>query len=1710
MIQPNNPILCRMLDRLFAAMLNGPSMNCRPHASRQRLDLLQIARLNDVLPGEVLRAMIGKKGSIRLAARVPLPSRKAILDGDAGSGQAAAQEAAQEAWSQQQAVRSKLRVIAEDARTYEQDTGVRALQIGFPLLSLPPGMFGGQTGNAPSRRVLAPIAFIPLSMAVKTAGQHAVDLARREDEEAVVPNLALLAWLERESGRPLSELLNSAASAAVNDQLGADTWTDITALVRAVADVVEVAIPGMFAVDEMPQAIELAPTPKADDEACAAILPSAVLGLFPAANQGLLRDTHEMIECGVADGPIASFVRLGTSLDNRPAPDPAGVSAKVAGPLTDRAANARRDFARERLVTDADPCQARAVRMARDLQGLVIHGPPGTGKSQTITNIISDHLGRGQRVLFVCDKRTALDVVADRLQSLGLGELCAIVHDPQRDQRDLYRAVREQLDGLVDVQPRARAEAELAKVDADLQVLHADLSAYHAMLLKSGGEAGADGAAGGQAGSFHHLVGLWLAETGCPEAKLDDELLAQTPVAELRLHGARLKELLERAQACAYRSNPWRVAAGIELADFLAMPMEKLRALMNSIMQQAEVVDTARDPLAPAYAAGISLAQQAEARVKLAEQLNATLQRTAAADRARWAGRALNLVIAARRRITDAAEWIELLKTGRDDVSIKPATDATADDLAADRATLGKYLKRFEAHVTELARIKRDAGPDADEAMILRWLAAGGGAVSNALSRLRSAQALASRVAQSTIDLSCALKLEKLEIDDAKTAQWNAILDAYLEIADRPLRSLYFARKREAAGVLRQFGKGLGAASAREVRDLLDGLQARRDLKAVIEEVSGAPLAGRIDDDGLLAQFFAFDTVLSAIAAGPSATRGPADNPPAPAEQLIPALNALAGPAAAGAAKVLESYQLELSPMSAARAESALKRIEARMRVADLYQRVLAAPGAATPADDDELISATESQAAMLDLLVRSRDVAQTRPEVTQSILRAMREPNHADAIVKALQESPRRAGAMAKLEEMMRRAALFDTRWLGKCFAGMRGSAAVLPAARSLAGSIESMEGVLRIREGLRQLPQPLAAAATRLISAAAEPNAGYSAVRRAVLAGEITRRLRQEPNLQTIDGHRLKNTFDRYLELTARKSHLVREVIAGHWAQRQKGRLLNEDQSRLNALGADLRRRLSGRGDKAMRLRQVIRHGADVEGGDPLFDLRPVWMASPETVAQLFPRLPIFDLVVFDEASQCRLEEALPVLTRAQRVVIAGDPKQLPPTRFFESSLASSDEDDADGEQELFEQHQGEIEDVLSAALGLDIHQCYLDVHYRSRHADLIGFSNEQFYGSRLQAIPEHPQRRVRQAPLSLVHTRGTYEKRRNEAEADAVVKLVRELLSQPQPPSIGIASFNLPQRDLIVEKLDEAAEEDADFAARLAEARGRRGENSFEGLFIKNLENVQGDERDHLIISTTYGPDRNGKFRRNFGPVGKPGGGRRLNVLVTRAREQIHIVTSIPRGEYATLPAIPQGESPSGTWLLFAYLNHCERLADDYATARRILDNTPVDANAQVNLLSSLSPSPFARALAGKLVTLHNVGSDVHWGNEGFCVDLALHHPHRAEDVSIGVLCDTTRFGTDDPVEWEVFRTQILREQGWRIHRVWTPHFFRDPAACMESILREVEQAVGTERSAKSPAHLVTPEAAATSGMTQSSTPAAPSRRRAGKKGAGKNAA
>ncbi|HQY88123.1 MAG TPA: AAA domain-containing protein, partial [Tepidisphaeraceae bacterium] len=388
-------------------------------------------------------------------------------------------------------------------------------------------------------------------------------------------------------------------------------------------------------------------------------------------------------------------------------------------------------------------------------------------------------------------------------------------------------------------------------------------------------------------------------------------------------------------------------------------------------------------------------------------------------------------------------------------------------------------------------------------------------------------------------------------------------------------------------------------------------------------------------------------------------------------------------------------------------------------------------------------------------------------------------------------------------------------------------------------------------------------------------------------------------------------------------------------------------------------------------------------------------------------------------------------------------------------ETALETDDANEATDEQSLFEVQQSNTEDLLTAALQLEIQEAYLDVHYRSKNADLIAFSNEHFYKSRLQPIPTPPSSKPSEPPVKLVRADGLYEKSVNEIEAQKIVEIVKSLLDQTKPPSIGIAAMNVQQRDTISDALDSAADADESFAKKLDAARERVGSGGFEGLFVKNLENVQGDERDHIIISTTYGPDKNGKFFRRFGPLGQAGGGRRLNVLVTRAKERVHVVTSIPASAYRALPPVPEGQQPAGSWLLLAYLKFAEELLGRYAQ-RGVLGGA-LSSSADSR---DIAPSALVDAFGARL-SKANFESKRYLGNEGFCIDLGL--VDSDQSIKEGLLIDPTRYdATADVVGWDLFRVATLARQGWAIRRFWSPHLFRDPEGTIRRVTSDMQKA------------------------------------------------
>ncbi|MEO0586952.1 MAG: AAA domain-containing protein [Planctomycetota bacterium] len=1467
----SNAVLAAMLDRLFASLMSGPSLNCRPHSSRQRIDVASLGRLESERPESLLAGVLGEGRSAKFAGNVPRVEDKDDVDGEASPGA--------RAWKRQVSLLRKLRYLSEDARTYEQDTGVAALFVGYPILSLPPGLMGGG-----SRRIVAPIALVPVTVEVSTGRSPGVSFTAREHgADLVSENPALMAWLERETGR--------SGEALFVDEAGEEPRREIAELIAHVAGALDMGGVDGAALSALEE-ISLEAVPKAEDlPDRAAVLPSAVVGLFPSSKQGLIRDTRELLAAERLDGPVRSFTSAaaaigggaddsGASDDDDGAVGESGAEPVEAADVPPRhdAAAAATGAARERFVSRADPCQAATVLDAQSCEAMVIHGPPGTGKSQTITNIIGDHLARGERVLFVCDKRTALDVVANRLEHLGLGDLCAVVHDPQWDQRDLYMAIRGRLEALDSAKSDARAQRRVEKLDVELDRLHGELTTAHGFLM-SPDEHGL---------SLHGLIGRWLELSAPPEEVAAHEAgLAQIGLEGFREHAAEVELVLSRGVSDGFSDNAWAECAGVTLDEFLATPAAELRRRLATCVEDARVVDGAADPCVPAFSDDEPIADQVTRR-----------------------GRALAL----------------LERAG------EPAVEAVAGRVwsmqPAETARLTERLSEVQPHLEGMTPLDRE----------LRL------ALGDSLPGL-------AKVNQGIADLERYL---------ASTASW--------------LGFLAFGARGAAARVLRDYGLPRTAEHAQRVAAFLRGVKARVLMSDALNALRGGPNGAMVHPD----------------------------------EELAGALGGFA-------------VQLELRAIAGADA------------------------------------SLAEPLRAGVERADRRGDV------------------------VRGLKLSAARGAAIEALDASTRALGLMDEPSLSKVAAGVRAGRRVLALMQRLSDGFERLEGVLRVSASLAALPEALRPATRACVKMGLTVEEGLLALERGVLSGEIDRRIAASGGAGAFDAHALDEGLRRYAGLAGAKRESVVAAIRHRWLERQRERLLVGTRSRLNSLGARVRQRLYVRGARAMRLRQVVALGRESEYedglGDPIFDLCPVWMASPETVAQVFPREAMFDTVIFDEASQCRLEEALPVLTRAKRVVIAGDPKQLPPTRFFESALVSSEDEEIDSDESMFDVVQSEVEDLLAAALNIGVQEAYLDVHYRSRNADLIAFSNEQFYNSRLQAIPGHPANRARHAPVVLREVGGVYDKRCNAVEAERVVDLVDELLSAPEPPSIGVACFSLTQRDTVLDALAARAEADTAFGRRLAAARQRWGEGSFEGLFVKNLESVQGDERDHIVISTTYGPNAEGKFYRRFGPLGRAGGGRRLNVLVTRARERVHLVTSIPQEAYAHADPIPEGASPNGSWLLFAYLRFAARLNDAYRAeedgafsadepmASEVADSGEpevMEASASVRYLPIEPVSRAAMALGRRLLDERGLGSQVHWGNEGFCVDAAVDHPDDPEDVTVGVLCDFNRFaGTPDPVKWEVYREGILAGLGWSLCRVWSPQVYRDAQGVIRRVAEEAAE-------------------------------------------------
>lgn len=433
----------------------------------------------------------------------------------------------------------------------------------------------------------------------------------------------------------------------------------------------------------------------------------------------------------------------------------------------------------------------------------------------------------------------------------------------------------------------------------------------------------------------------------------------------------------------------------------------------------------------------------------------------------------------------------------------------------------------------------------------------------------------------------------------------------------------------------------------------------------------------------------------------------------------------------------------------------------------------------------------------------------------------------------------------------------------------------------------------------------------------------------------------------------------------------------------------------------------------------------------------LTPCLLMSPLSIAQyLSTDASSFDIVIFDEASQIPVWDAVGAMARGKQVVMVGDPKQLPPTNFFDRAEAS------EGDSEDVE---GDLESILDECLGASLPTRNLSWHYRSRHESLIAFSNHRYYGGGLVTFPSPV---TEDGAVSFHFVGGLYEKggaRINQPEARA---LVADLVARLKSPgfrqsglTIGVVTFNSEQQGLIEDLLDAERRKDPGLEPFFSEVE-------LEPVFVKNLESVQGDERDIMYFSITYGPDMSGGVSMNFGPLNRDGGERRLNVAVTRARHELRVFSSL-RGEQMDLSRT----KAIGVRDLKHFLEFAERGARALAEAHH---------GSQGDF-----DSPFEAAVAA---ALGRKGWQVHTqiGASSFRIDLGVVHPDLAGRYLAGVECDGATYHRSATArDRDKLREQVLRGLGWEIERIWSTDWWVDPGGTLERVHARLKDLLAQDR-------------------------------------------
>ena len=1342
------------------------------------------------------------------------------------------------------------------------------------------------------------------------------------------------------------------------------------------------------------------------------------------------------------------------------------------------------------LVLEADASQHSAVYDVMCGEDLVIEGPPGTGKSQTITNIVAAALAIGRRVLFVADKQAALQVVKDRLDKVGLGDFCLELHSGKARKTDVLASLGQRLE-------RRPAPARTDRLDDRLRELAATRSALTRYVTLLNAPFGALGL------TVHDV--LWAdrrrRDGEGPEARQLDGVALPAPetlsASELEVRRAALDRFEEAAGPLlagfgTVEAHPWWgvTRAGLPSVDMeqavrdtadAATAMEDVAGSVESLRAFGLGTETALDDLGPKAQALATLRIEEGTPEKwfsgfaTADVRNAAVAWRQACDRYRHAAEALAGVVdlaegmgpdetAGRLEAAWAAVPPGTLRDGalhgleplaralRADavqlVEMEGTAARTAAALGMDTPTdLGEVA--VAAAALTLAAELPDAAMDAMTPELMRR--GSSEAVAAAAAAIRAARA---RLSELDAEYSIPPSSEPALLRRHASALGAAGLFGFLSPTVREAKLGF-------GGLLRaprKTGKAAMAAALIGVAEYLEAVTAI-EASTAARAAFGAPYRGMATNlDATLAAVAWAERVRAAFPQQSRAAVTAMSTLLSGDPDRLGRIRALAGQPEHGA---MLAQLGRLAPTSASFAASAAELVEragaieqfaslcrdlgiplgtVTGEVPAIVARLRAcAEAAAAAVMPETLASALDgtcpaplADPAPFDAALRlasAVDRAALPPAVRQTLWLLSPETIRTTVVPAASRAMVALGLAVKRWAALKGRLGLDDARLLG-CRLGEATAARVsarLSTAVAHSGALGGWILYLRHREAAEALGLGglLRLWDGRVLRCALRP--AFDRVFHHALARAA---FEEHPELDRFTGLGQQEARARFAALDAEAAALRRERLADELGRSPvpvgigSGRRGDFTDKSLILLE-------TGKQKRHIPIRQLLdRAGGAVQA------LKPCFMMSPLSVAQyLKPGGLRFDLLVIDEASQMRPEDAVGAIARCGQIVVVGDPKQLPPTAFFARGDGGEDDDEADEEVDA--------ESILDLAQTVFRPMRRLRWHYRSRHGSLVAFSNREFYDDDLMVFPSPAEAEAGQGVAS-VKVDGIYKARSNQAEVEAVCAAAVEHMRARPDRSLGIATMNGVQRDLIALEMDR-------LAATLPEVEDYRERwgGTLERFFVKNLENVQGDERDVVFISTVFGPAAPGaRVMQRFGPINGASGHRRLNVLFTRAKHHVRLFTSMVPEDIVAGP-----DSPRGAQVLKAYLAYAQtgRLEGGTETGRE------ADSDFEVFVRDRL------RAAGYDAVPQVGVA--------GYFIDLAVRDPRSPATFLLGIECDGASYHSSRSArDRDILRQQVLEGLGWTIYRIWSTDWFRDPGGQTDKLLSSIRNALGQGSAAR----------------------------------------